>query len=187
MNRGEGPVVVLLTGPPGAGKTTIAHDACELLAARSGEPAIHIQFDEFRFRLHHPTAPEEERDATAERMAVSCLGLSSAYCSWLVYEGLFERRRLHTLLAELPVAAVYGVSVPREVCWQRNDARDVNEHLPAERFDTLFARLDVWPGRNDGDIRWLDATLPLEAVVEEFASELAALRFTAAAGGRSHQ
>jgi hypothetical protein len=176
-NAGQA-VIVLATGLPGAGKTTVCHSACELLVARTGRRAVHLEFDDFHHAVLGPAgADPSERETVAVRMAAAaCIGVISDI-GWLVLEGFFPRSRLEGLHGQLPVAATFWFEVPRDLCWERNQTREIlDDRLTSEEVDTLLDRLDQDTQGWTPDLRRLDATLLASTLAELLADQLEDLR-----------
>ena len=78
-NGDRGGAVVIITGPPGAGKTTVA----AALAERSARPAVHLHSDDFygyiRSGFIEPYRPESHRQngVVAEALAGAALGYAA--------------------------------------------------------------------------------------------------------------
>jgi tRNA uridine 5-carbamoylmethylation protein Kti12 len=172
-------LIVLVTGPPGAGKSTVVRAACELIAQRTQQQTIQLEFDDLIVGVIDPSAyftPRRERAGLEMTAAAALTGAKS--CGWLVLEGCFTRRRLDHLLACLPIAAIYGLNAPRDTCWERNEERDALIRLSKDAFDELVDRLDVWPEDELCDITWLDTTLPVDTLADRLATDLIELTGT---------
>lgn len=166
-------LIALVTGPPGAGKSTVVRAACELIAQRTGQQTVQLEFDDLFVGVIDPDAfLTPRREEAALEMTVSAALSGAGFCGWLVLEGCFNRRRLDHLRARLPVAAVYGLNAPRDTCWERNEGRDAIIRLSRDAFDALMGRLDLWPGDDLNEISWLDTTLPVETLADRLATEL---------------
>jgi len=166
-------IIALVTGPPGAGKTTVVRAACELIVRRTHERTVHLEFDDFSFGVTDPDGDLEHKLQTGLQMAAAASRAGAASSGWLVLEGFFSPRHwLDYLRSELPVAATFGLSAPENTCRARNEGRPDDDRLSPAVFDSIYGRLDTRPGDDSPDIRWLDTTLPVETVAEQLATEL---------------
>jgi tRNA uridine 5-carbamoylmethylation protein Kti12 len=123
------PPVLILTGPPGAGKTTAA---C-LLAERS-ERAVHVESDRF-FRFISSGFVEPWRRESAEQNEVVMrivAGAAAAYASagyFTIVDGIvlpsFFFEPLRDALREAGHEVAYAVlRAPLDICFARAGARD---------------------------------------------------------------
>ncbi len=179
-------IIALVTGPPGAGKTTVVRAACELIVRQTQQRAVHLEFDDFVYGVNDPSGLLESRVQTGLQMAVAASRAGAASSGWLVLEGFFSPRHwLEHLQSHLPVLATFGLNAPRETCWARNEVRGDDDRLPEAVFEAVYGRLDVSPSDDLPDMRWLDTTLPLEPVAEQLATELILLASSRSSEARS--
>lgn len=172
-------VIVLVTGPPGAGKSTVVRAACELIARRTQQQTVQLEFDDLIVGVIDPAGfLTPGREQAALEMAATAALTGARSCGWLVLEGCFNKRRLDHLREHLPVAAIYGLSASRDTCWERNEGRDAIIRLSKDAFDELVDRLDVWPGDDPYGISWLDTSLPVDSLADQLAAELIELTGT---------
>lgn len=123
-------MIVLLCGPPGSGKTTIATGIEERLAAR-GAPIRTLRSDEFAWR-------------TYERMYERVVGTDE---DWLL-DGTFYKREFRERFRGLDEVYVVHVTASLETCLERNRARtdpisETGVHVVYREFDPVEADLVV--------------------------------------------
>lgn len=144
-------MIILICGPPGAGKTTVAERLQERLAAR-GHPIRLLDSDRFS-RDTYRRLYERVADSDAD---------------WLVV-GTFYKRRWQTRFERLADVVVVYLVADLETCLERNRQREdpIDEaavHIVRREFDEPDAdiALDVTEGSP-------------EAVVDRLVAALAAL------------
>ncbi|MDI5964692.1 AAA family ATPase [Streptomyces sp. SL13] len=150
-----GPVAVLLIGPAGAGKTTLAR----YWADHRGVPTAHISLDDVRewvrcgfadpqsgwnehseaqYRLARRTCGFAARNFLAN--GISCIIDDAVFPDWPVV-GLGGWKR-HVGPGLLPVVLLPGL----EVVLARNAARSGNRRLPDEEVARIHGRMAGWYG-----------------------------------------
>ena len=150
-----GPVAVLLIGPAGAGKTTVARH----WADQRGVPTAHISLDDVRewvrsgfadpqsgwndhseaqYRLARRTCGFAARNFLAN--GISCIIDDAVFPDWPVV-GLGGWKR-HVGPGLLPVVLLPGL----EVVLARNAARTGNRRLPDEEVARIHGRMAGWYG-----------------------------------------
>jgi tRNA uridine 5-carbamoylmethylation protein Kti12 len=144
------PPVLILTGPPGAGKTTTA----ELLAARS-DSAVHLEADLFfsfiRSGFLEPWRPEShEQNGLVMRIVGEAAAAYANAGYFTIVDGIVIPRwflgPLRAVLAAAGHAVAYAVLRPSlEICQTRIDAREggpLAEPGVVGQLWTEFAQLD---------------------------------------------
>jgi hypothetical protein len=166
---------VLVTGLPGAGKTTAVRRACDLVARRAGRRVLHIEFDQLLVAFFEPADAVEGEDVeVALEMTAAAARRAIPVAGWIVIEGFLPPERLVKLEAELPVRAVFGIDTPADAAWGRNVTRQPPEdRLTREEFEALRVRFDRMRGSLDADVRWLSGKETVDAVADQLAAELA--------------
>jgi len=135
--------VLILTGPPGAGKTTTAR----LLAARC-DRAVHLEADSFfhciRAGYVEPWKPEShEQDTTVMRVvAAAAVGYADA-SYFTIIEGIVSPRWFFEPLRDALRAAGHAVAyavllAPLEVCISRAENRDASRLADAAVIEQLW-------------------------------------------------
>ncbi len=179
-----GPVAVLLIGPAGAGKTTIARH----WADHRGVPTAHISLDDVRewvrsgfadpqsgwndhseaqYRLARRTCGFAARNFLAN--GISCILDDAVFPDWPVV-GLGGWKR-HVGPGLVPVVLLPGL----EVVLARNAARSGNRRLPDEEVARIHGRMAGWYGSGLPiiDNSQLDVTAAAEALDQVVARALA--------------
>lgn len=123
-------MIVLLCGPPGSGKTTIATGVEERLAAR-GTPIHTLHSDEFARRTY---------ERMYERVAESGE-------DWLL-DGTFYKREFRERFRDLDEVRVVHITASLETCLERNRARadpisETGVHVIYREFDPVEADLVI--------------------------------------------
>ncbi|WP_083909286.1 ATP-binding protein [Natronococcus amylolyticus] len=142
------PVIVVICGSPGAGKTTVATRVADRLEAR-GEPVRLVHSDDFSRRTY---------ERLFERVADGPDDVT-----WLV-DGTFYRREWQERFRTLGDVRFVLVTASLETCLERNRRREdaIDEqgvHVVFREFDEPAADLEV-------DTDELSATEAVERVLE---------------------
>ncbi|MFP8952108.1 AAA family ATPase [Natrialbaceae archaeon A-arb3/5] len=102
------PVIVVICGPPGAGKTTIATAARRRLAARDG-PVRSYHSDEFSRRTYDRLY-DRVQDAPTDAV--------------VLVDGTFYQRKWHALFRTFESVRFVHVTASLETCLERNRRRE---------------------------------------------------------------
>ncbi|WP_224449109.1 AAA family ATPase [Haloprofundus salilacus] len=142
-------MILLVCGPPGAGKTTVATRAAERLAA-AGAPFEVLHSDDFSRRTY-----ERLYDRVVERPDAD----------WLL-DGTFYHREWEERFLQLPNARLVHVTASLQTCLERNCAREngIDErgvYVVHAEFDEPGADADLTL-----DIDELDADEAADALVD---------------------
>lgn len=155
----SGPRLVLIMGPPAAGKTSVARAVALSLKARHGRPVVHVEMDDLRHMILDDADPYGER---AVDLAAAVVERSLLFASVVIVEGLFwSEEGVMRARGVDPNHACVVLSAPLEIRLQRNR----NRTGLARMSDESVARLSATPAWNG--IEMLDGSPPLDEVVSE--------------------
>jgi adenylylsulfate kinase len=114
---------IWITGPPGSGKTTLAHGVAKGLEARGVHAKI-LEMDSIRKLLTpHPTYSDSEREIVYRALVYMATLLTEAGVPVLI-DATGHRRAWRELARErIPCFAEAQLACPLEVCREREQAR----------------------------------------------------------------
>ena len=131
--------VIVLTGPPGAGKSTVAEQLADLL-----DPCALVTGDEFFGFLRSGAISPWRKEAHAQNAAVieaaaAATGRLSGYCT-VVYDGVVGPWFLDTFVAAAGVERLHYAVIlpPLDVCLERVSNRQ------RHGFTDLDAATSLW-------------------------------------------
>jgi predicted ABC-type ATPase len=134
--------IVIISGPPGAGKSSVAESLCERY-----DRTVHLETDDFygAIRMGHikPWLPESKRQNEMVSRAVARAATAYARDLFAVFiDGVIGPNLLDVYLRELPPAGVpvhYALLMPRiDVAVQRAALREATERIREPQVGQVY-------------------------------------------------
>lgn len=140
------PIVLILTGPPGAGKTAVAEIVERCLRERGFASNVFSVGGDMFSHLNSPWQDQADQlQVKYEAMHAVLAGLLRTSCS-VVIDDIFQRREDYKSLcgfcsARGAMVMTFYLDAPMEVLLERNKNRFIREVLPDERVGLLNDRV----------------------------------------------
>ena len=159
--------IVIITGSPGVGKTTLARRTCELIQKQLGCIAIHVEVDDVRWMVLGDKSDHSFHPLWLE-LVESIVDRALTFAKIVIVEGLFyESKIVEYLHIRYPSLKVFVLDASLELCLHRNRNRlPLVERLIDDDVKRLhnIIRPNSW--------KRLDANQKIETLVFQLSNQL---------------
>ena len=132
-------MVIILVGPPAAGKTTVARMVCESVRHSQGYPTLHLEVDNLRWMVVGDVK-DHEPEAIWIKLCEGLLESAMTQVKLVVVEGLFFQSETLIYLKEKFGAIVIVFEAELKAALHRNQQRQpVDERLADDEVQALYS------------------------------------------------